>query len=46
MAFNEVSAAERQRIGQMVKPVTDKMAAAYDPELVKLYQSELARTSR
>ncbi len=46
MAFNEVSAAERQRIGQMVKPVTDKMAAAYDPELVKLYQGELARTSR
>lgn len=46
MAFNEVSAAERQRIGQMVKPVTDKMAAAYDPELVKLYQSELARTAK
>ncbi|WP_310564166.1 TRAP transporter substrate-binding protein [Hydrogenophaga sp.] len=46
MQYNEVSAAERQRIGQMVKPVTDKMAAAYDPELVKLYQSELARTAR
>lgn len=46
MQYNEVSAAERQRIGQMVKPVTDKMASAYDPEIVKLYQSELARTAR
>lgn len=46
MQYNEVSAAERQRIGQAVKPVTDRMAAAYDPEVVKLYQSELARTAR
>jgi TRAP-type transport system periplasmic protein len=46
MQYNEVSAAERQRIGQAVKPVTDRMAAAYDAELVRLYQSELARTAR
>lgn len=46
MQYNEVSPAEQRRIGQMVKPVTDKMAASYDPELVKLYQSELARTAR
>ncbi|MGS5087936.1 TRAP transporter substrate-binding protein [Hydrogenophaga sp. A37] len=46
MQYNEVSPAEQGRIGQMVKPVTDRMAASYDPELVKLYQSELARTAR
>jgi len=46
MQYNEVSPAEQRRIGQMVKPVTDRMAASYDPELVKLYQSELARTAR
>ena len=46
MQYNEVSPAEQRRIGQMVKPVTDKMAASYDPELVKLYQSELARIAR
>lgn len=46
MQYNEVSAAERQRIGQAVKPVTDRMASAYDAELVRLYQSELARTAR
>jgi TRAP-type transport system periplasmic protein len=46
MQYNEVSPAEQRRIGQMVKPVTDRMAASYDPELVKLYQAELARTAR
>ena len=46
MQYNEVSPAEQRRIGQMVKPVTDKMAASYDPELVKLYQAELIRTAR
>lgn len=43
MQFNEVSSAERARMGSIAKPVTDKFAASYDPAIVKLYHSELAR---
>ena len=43
MSFNELSAAEQQRIAQAIKPVTDKLAASYDPAMVKLYNDELAR---
>jgi hypothetical protein len=31
---------------QIAKPVIDKFAATYDPEMVKLYNSELARVRK
>jgi TRAP-type C4-dicarboxylate transport system substrate-binding protein len=43
MQYNEVAPAEQARMRQLVKPVTDKFAASYDPSLVKLYNDELAR---
>jgi TRAP-type transport system periplasmic protein len=43
MQFNELSPAEQQRMAQVAIPVTDKLAASYDPAIVKLYQDELAR---
>ena len=43
MSYNELSAAEQQRIAQAIKPVTEKLAASYDPAMVKLYNDELAR---
>lgn len=43
MQFNELSAAEQQRMVQVAKPVTDRLAATYDPAVVKLYHDELAR---
>jgi tripartite ATP-independent transporter DctP family solute receptor len=43
MQFNEVSPAEQARMRAIAKPVTDKFAASYDPAIVKLYHSELAR---
>ncbi len=46
MLFNELSPVEQRRIGQAVKPVTDKLAASYDAEIVKLYSAELARIQR
>lgn len=46
MAYNELSPAEQRRIAQTVKPVTDKLAASYDPAIVKLYNDELARIQR
>lgn len=46
MLFNELSPLEQRRIGQAVKPVTDKLAASYDAEIVKLYSTELARIQR
>lgn len=46
MQFNELSAAEQQRMSQVAKPVTDRLAASYDPALVKLYNDELARVRK
>jgi TRAP-type transport system periplasmic protein len=46
MQYNELSAAEQRRLSQAAKPVTDKLAASYDPATVKLYQSELARIQK
>ena len=43
MQYNDVSAAERARMSAIAKPVADKFAASYDPEIVKLYNTELAR---
>lgn len=43
MLFNELSKAEQARMSQVSKPVSDRLAAAYDPAIVKLYNDELAR---
>lgn len=43
MQFNELSKNEQVRMSQVAKPVTDRLAAAYDPAIVKLYNDELTR---
>ena len=43
MQFNQVSAAESNRMRQIAKPVIDKFIATYDPVMTKLYAEELAR---
>ena len=46
MQYNDVSPAERARMSQVAKTVTDKLAASYDPAIVKLYNDELARARK
>ena len=46
MQFNELSAAEQRRMSETAKPVTDRLAAAYDPAMVRLYNDELARVRK
>ena len=43
MQYNDVAPAERVRMSQIAKTVTDKLAATYDPVIVKLYNDELAK---
>jgi TRAP-type transport system periplasmic protein len=43
MVFNEVAAAELARMRGIARAVTDRFAATYDPAMVELYTSELAR---
>ena len=43
MQYNELTPAEQARMRQIAKPVIEKFAATYDPAMVKLYNSELAR---
>lgn len=43
MQFNELAPAEQARMAAVAKPVTDKLAASYEPATVKLYHDELAR---
>jgi TRAP-type C4-dicarboxylate transport system substrate-binding protein len=43
MKINDVPAETIAKMREMTKPVADKFAATYDPELVKLYRSEMAR---
>jgi TRAP-type C4-dicarboxylate transport system substrate-binding protein len=43
MQYNELSAEQHQRMVLVARPVTDRIAAAYDPAIVKLYQDELGR---
>ena len=43
MQFNELSASEQARMSQIAKTVTERLAAGYDPAVVKLYNDELAR---
>ena len=46
MQINQIAPAEVARMKAIAKPVTDKFAASYDPAIVKLYNSELARASK
>jgi TRAP-type C4-dicarboxylate transport system substrate-binding protein len=46
MQFNDVSAAERERMRAIAKPVTDKALASYDPAIQKLFASEVERVQR
>ena len=41
MQVNEIAPAEIERMRQLVKPVHDKFTAAYDPEVVKAFRTEL-----
>jgi TRAP-type C4-dicarboxylate transport system substrate-binding protein len=43
MQFNELGATEQARMSQIAKTVTERLAAGYDPVIVKLYNDELAR---
>lgn len=46
MVHNQIAPAEQVRMRAAVKPVHDKFAASYDPEVVKLFRSELERVSK
>ncbi len=46
MVHNEIAAAEQARMRAAVKAVHDKFAASYDPEVVKLFRTELERVSK
>ncbi|WP_326535545.1 TRAP transporter substrate-binding protein [Pseudorhodoferax sp.] len=46
MQYNEIAPAEQARMRAIVKPVTDKFAASYDPAIVKLYNDELAKVRK
>jgi tripartite ATP-independent transporter DctP family solute receptor len=46
MQYNEVPAAQQARMREIARPVTEKFAASYDPAIVKLYQSELAKVRK
>jgi TRAP-type transport system periplasmic protein len=41
--YNELAPAEQERMRQVAKPVTDRFAATYDQDIVKLYNVELTK---
>ncbi len=43
MQYNELSVAEQGRMRQVASPVTARFMSTYDPAIVKLYTTELAR---
>jgi len=43
MQYNDVAPAEIERMRAAVKPTIDKFMASYEPEIQKLYTSEIAR---
>jgi tripartite ATP-independent transporter DctP family solute receptor len=43
MQYNDIAPAEQARMREVVKPITDRFMAAYDPAVVSLYKTELAR---
>jgi len=46
MQVNDLPDLERERMQKVVRPVTEKFAASYDPALVKLYFTELDRVRK
>jgi tripartite ATP-independent transporter DctP family solute receptor len=46
MQYNELSKAEQTRMSLVAKPVSDRLSAAYDPAIVKLYNTELTRARK
>ena len=45
MQFNEIAPAEYARMQAATKGVVEKFSADYDPEKVKLFNTELARVN-
>ena len=43
MAINDIAPAERERMREATKPVAEKFLAQYDPEVVKVYEAEIAK---
>lgn len=43
MQYNELTPAAQNAMSAIAKPVTDRLAASYDPAIVKLYNEELVR---
>ena len=43
MLVNDVPQATLNKMRDLTKPVADKFAASYDPALVQLYRTELAK---
>ena len=43
MLINDVPPATLNKMRDLTKPVADKFAASYDPTLVQLYRTELAK---
>lgn len=43
MQYNEIAPAQQARMQAVVKPVTDRFSTSYDPAIMKLYNSELAK---
>ncbi|GAB3764223.1 TRAP transporter substrate-binding protein [Ramlibacter monticola] len=46
MKYNELKPGEQARMREIVKPVLAKFAASYDPAIVKLYETELAKARK
>ena len=46
MQYNELPPAELAKMAAIVKPVTDKFAADYDPAIMKIYREELAKAKK
>ena len=43
MAVNDVPPATLAKMRELTKPVAEKFAASYDPAIVSLYRSEMAK---
>jgi tripartite ATP-independent transporter DctP family solute receptor len=46
MQYNDVAAAQQERMRQIAKPVVDKALATYDPAIQKLYATEIERVQK
>jgi len=46
MQYNDMAPGEQDRMRKAVQPVIDKFLATYDPEIQKLYASEVARVQK